>query len=273
MTLVLTLRDGLPVRLDAGAVRPDALAGLARAELAALPLRAGNRPLPLGEAFAISGDGEDDVRVVGDLRRVDRLGEAMGAGRLTLDGPAGEHVGARMSGGELVVHGAVGPYAGAEMAGGLLHVHGDAGDGLGAAYPGARAGMRGGELLVDGDAGAEAGAGLRRGLIAVAGRVGAAAGLRALAGTIVALGGAGAEAGTGMRRASLAVAGAVDVPATYAFACRLEPPALRLQLRRLHALGLPLAPRLWEGRWARFSGDRLELGRGELLVFDDGGNA
>ena len=100
-----------------------------------------------------------------------------------------------------------------------------------------------------GDAGAEAGAGLRRGLIAVAGRVGDAAGLRMLAGTIVALGGLGAHPGAGMRRGSIVAATEAALLPTFAYACTYRPPFVAL---------LPAAP-----AGARSAGVR-RAGRGAL---------
>jgi formylmethanofuran dehydrogenase subunit C len=130
--------------------------------------------------------------------------------------------------------------------------------------------MRGGEIVVHGNAGGQVGAGLRRGLIAVAGRVGDAAGLRMLAGTIVALGGLGAQAGAGMRRGSLiTMAPATPLP-TFVFSCVYRPPFLRLYLRRLRALGLTVSDEQLDGRYARWSGDGLELRRGEILILEAG---
>jgi formylmethanofuran dehydrogenase subunit C len=268
VTLVLTLREPPAAPVDAEALCPDRLAGLGRAEIERLELRHGNRRAAVGELFAVSGAGEEDVRIEGDLRRVSRLGEAMAGGCLTLAGGAGMHVGAGMRGGELLVEGDAGDWAGAALRGGRLVVRGSAGRALGAAYAGARAGMRGGEILVHGDAGEEAGGGLRRGLIAVAGRVGEAAGLRALAGTIVALGGLGAHPGAGLRRASIVATSAGTLLPTYARACVYRPPFLRLCLRRLRALGLPVTDEQIDGRYARWSGDSLDLGRGEILILE-----
>ena len=56
---------------------------------------------------------------------------------------------------------------------------------------------------------------------------------------------------------------------SYAFAARFRPPALGLQLRRARELGLPVDDRLVRGIWARWSGDRTELSRGEILIFDE----
>jgi len=268
VTLTLTLREAPAAPLRAEALCPDRLAGLSRAEIERLELWHGNRRATLGELFAVSGAGAEDVRVVGDLGRVAGLGTGMTGGRLTLEGSAGPHVGAGMGDGELIVEGDVGDWAGAEMRGGRLIVRGSAGRRLGGAYAGARAGMHGGEILVYGDAGEEAGAGLRRGLIAVAGRVGAAAGLSALAGTIVAFGTIGAHPGAGMRRASIVAMTTTTLLPTYAPACTYRPPFLRLCLRRLRALGLPVTDEQIEGRYTRWSGDSVELTRGEILILE-----
>jgi formylmethanofuran dehydrogenase subunit C len=269
VTLTLTLREEPVVPLEAEVLCPDRLAGASRREIEALPVWHGNERTRVGEFFAVSGSG-DDVRLEGDLRRVKHVGAGMAAGRLTVAGDVGMHAGAGMRGGELHVEGDAGDWAGAGMRGGLLVVRGSAGRRLGGVYPGERAGMRGGEIIVGGDAGAQAGAGLRRGLIAVAGRTGAAAGLRMLAGTIVALGGIGPRAGAGMRRGSIVTMAPVPPPPTFVLSCRYRPPFLRLYLRRLRALGLTVSDEQLDGRYARWSGDGLELRRGEILILEGG---
>jgi formylmethanofuran dehydrogenase subunit C len=265
VTLTLTLREPPDVPLEAEVLTPDRLAGAG--DIAALPLWHGNERTRLGEFFAISGAG-DDVRIEGDLRRVKYVGAGMTSGRLTVAGDVGMHAGAGMRGGELHVEGDAGDWAGAEMHGGTLVVRGSAGDRLGGVYPGGRAGMRGGEIVVHGDAGERAGEGLRRGLIAVAGRAGDAAGVRMLAGTIVSLGGVGALAGAGMRRGSIVTMAPAIPLATFVFSCVYRPPFLRLYLRRLRALGLPVSDEQLDGRYARWCGDALDLRRGEILILE-----
>ena len=252
MTLTLDLRTEPPARVRADALAPERLGGLNAAAVAAVAVRCGGEMVDVGDLFEVSGAGtEDDALVLtGDLRRFD-------------------WVGARMSRGEIEVRGDVGAWAGAEMSGGLLRIDGDAGARLGAAYPGSRVGMTGGEIVVSGDAGEEAGAGMRRGLIGVGGQTGAGAGLRMLAGTLIALGGIGAEAGLGNRRGSLVSGRAVEPLPSYGFATRFRPPALALQLRRVRDLGLTVDDALLRGAWARWSGDRTELARGELLIYDE----
>jgi formylmethanofuran dehydrogenase subunit C len=270
VTLTLTLREPPTVPLETEGLSPDRLAGLRRGEIEALTVWHGNRRAQLAEFFTVSGNGDEELRVEGDLRGVKFLGAGMTAGRLIVAGAAGMHTGTDMRGGELVVGGDVGDFAGVGMRGGRLVVKGSAGHHLGGAHPGVRAGMRGGEILVDGDAGDEAGAGLRRGLIAVAGRVGGAAGLRMLAGTIIALGGLGAAPGAAMRRGTIVAMSQVTLLPTFAFACSYRPPFLRVYLRHLRTLGLPLTDEQIEGRYARWSGDGLELRRGEILIHEAG---
>jgi formylmethanofuran dehydrogenase subunit C len=268
MALTLTLREPPAVPLETDGLTPDRLAARGRGEIDALPVWHGNRRERLADFFDVSGDADAELRVEGDLRLVKFLGAGMTGGRLIVAGNAGMHTGADMRGGELVVEGDVGDLAGTGMLGGRLIVNGSAGNGLGGAHPGERAGMRGGEILVHGDAGHQVGTGLRRGLIAIAGRLGDATGLRMLAGTIVALDGLGAWPGAGMRRGTIVAMSQVTLLPTFAFACSYGPPFVRLYLRRLRALGLPVTDEQIEGRYARWSGDRLELQRGEILVLE-----
>jgi formylmethanofuran dehydrogenase subunit C len=270
MPLTLTLHEPPTVPLDTDGLSPERLAARRRGEIEALTVWHGNRRAQLADFFTVSGNGDEELRVEGDLRRVKFLGAGMTAGRLIVAGAAGMHTGADMRGGELVVEGDVGDFAGVGMRGGRLVVKGSAGHHLGGAYPGERAGMRGGDILVHGDADDQVGAGLRRGVIAIAGRVGVAAGLRMLAGTIVAAGGLGARPGAAMRRGTIVAMSQVTLLPTFAFACSYRPPFLRLYLRHLRALGLPLTDEQIEGRYARWSGDGLELRRGEILMLEAG---
>jgi formylmethanofuran dehydrogenase subunit C len=251
VTLTLTLRMQPPARVLAAPLSPGPLRGLNASAVAAIELRCGGEKMAVGDLFEVSHAGSEEERLVlaGDLRRFDWIG-------------------AGMSSGEVVVRGHVGAWAGAEMSGGVLRIFGDTGARLGAAYPGARAGMSGGEIVVTGDAGEEAGAGMRRGLVAVGGQTGAGAGLRMLAGTVIALGGIGPEAGLGNKRGSLVSARPLEPLPGYAFATRFQPPALRMQLRRVRELGLTVDDTLVRGLWARWSGDQTELARGEILIFD-----
>jgi formylmethanofuran dehydrogenase subunit C len=272
VSVALRLRKRPPARVDASPLTPERCNALNRERIAGLPLRCGRETVAVGDLFEVDGYVSDwSLTIAGDLRDVDGIGAGMRRGALTVHGDCGDRAGAGMRGGELTIDGGAGSWAGAEMAGGLLRISGDAGPRLGAAAVGARAGMHGGEIVVGGDAGEEAGAGMRRGLVLIGARAGAGAGLRMLAGTVIALGGLGPEAGIANKRGTLAsgrALGARPLPG-YARASRLRPPALRLQLLRARALGVPVDDAVIDGSWTRWSGDFTELGRGELLIFED----
>lgn len=262
----LVARELPPLPVDAACLSPDRIAGLGERDVASLPLRVGREGAALGDLFEVHGRGTEEVRVEGDLSRLRGVGRGMTRGRLLVEGDVGDGAGAAMSGGEIAVKGSAGAWAGAEMAGGTLRVGGDVGPGAAAALPGSRRGMTGGALLVEGRAGPRLGEAMRRGLVAVRGRAGALAGLRLIAGTIVLGEGAEAGAGAGMRRGTLVSLGPLEPLPTFRPAGVFRLDFVRLLARRLGELGFD-DPRLGDGPWSRWSGDFLELGRGEILTW------
>jgi formylmethanofuran dehydrogenase subunit C len=268
VTLTLTLHTTPEAPAEAPGLRPDALAGLSLTAIAGLPVLHGSRPAVLGDFFHVRGLPSDTVFVEGDLSGFKWIGHQMAGGQLRVAGPVGRHTGAGMRAGLLEIDGDAGDWAGAEMAGGRLVIFGNAGHGLGGAYPGSRVGMRGGEIMVHGSAGAEAARAMRRGLIAIGGDSSDFPGAGLLAGTLVVLGGLGARPGAGMRRGTIVGMGPAHPLPTFNFACDYRPTFLRLYLRYLRDLGLPVTEAHISGRYARYSGDHLELGRGELLLWE-----
>jgi formylmethanofuran dehydrogenase subunit C len=267
MTITLTLHTTPDVPLEADVISPDRLAGQSAAAIARLEVYHGNQPAQLGDFFTVGGDGDEDVHVEGDLRRVKLLGFGMSHGRLTVHGSVGMHVGAAMRGGALVVEGDAGDWAGAEMAGGSLRIHGRAGHMLGSGYRGSAAGMTGGEIVVDGDAGNEIGGAMRRGLIAIGGRAGDFAGVNMIAGTIVVIGELGQRPGAGLKRGTILSLHDAHLLPTYRYDCTYRPDFVRLYLRALSAAGLPIPPEAIGGRYRRYSGDLVALGKGEVLLW------
>ena len=268
MTLSLSLTTQPDVPVEAEVLRPDSLAGLSAAEVAALPVYHGNQAATVGDFFKVSGKDAGEVRLSGDLAKIKLVGNRMAGGRLHIDGNGGMHVGAEMSGGEIVVDGNVTDWLGAEMSGGRITVHGDAGHLVGGAYRGSQIGMRGGEIVVHGHAGNEVGNTMRNGLIAIGGACGDFAGVNMLAGTIVVLGAPGWRYGAGMKRGTIVTMQALDLLPTFAHACTYEPTFLRLYLRHLRGRGLAIDDAWIDGPYARWSGDAVELNRGEVLVFE-----
>jgi formylmethanofuran dehydrogenase subunit C len=272
MPLHLQWRGATRLPVEAVGLTPEVLASLSSVEREQWPLKVGRETAALAELFQVEGSPEDGQLVLeGDLRQVRRLGRGMTMGTLTIWGDVGAELGAEMSGGTIEVRGSVGDWAGAALRGGLLRIEGSAGAYLGAAYPGQRVGMREGVILVMGNVGDDAGLAMRRGLIAVAGRSGDGLGRALIAGSIFAFGPVGRRAGAGMKRGTLALFGLDDATEpgllpTFAPSGRLRPPFLTLYLRRLRQWGFPVPESAFSGTFARYNGDLVERGQGEVLI-------
>ena len=264
MVLQLELRAASPP-IDLEGVVPDALHGRSLAEIERLPLRCGNREVPLAELFAVRGVADDTLELLGDLTHVRNLGAKLTAGRIIVRGTAGDGVGRKMRGGEILVEGNAGDGLGSEMRGGTIRVRGSAGDGVGGAERGGSRGMTRGTIVVEGSAGRQVGAGMRRGLIAIGGNAGEFAGYRLLAGTIVVLGAAGANYGAEMKRGTLALLGSVAPPLpTFRCACTAQPAIIPLLFRHLRELNFAAEDAVETQPLGIRNGDRLAGGRGEV---------
>ncbi|HEX6829142.1 MAG TPA: formylmethanofuran dehydrogenase subunit C, partial [Burkholderiales bacterium] len=266
MSLTLTLHTQPAVPLEADAIAPDRLEGMAPAQVAGTALQYGNQRAQIGDFFTIEGTCDGEIRVVGDVSRVKRIGTGMTRGRIVIEGDAGMHLGAAMAGGEIRVQGNAGDWLGEEMSGGRITVAGNAGHLVGSALRGTRRGVEGGEIIVHGNAGNEVGGGMRRGLIAIGGDSGDFAGVNMLAGTVVVLGRLGWRTGAGMRRGTIVSTQPAELLPTFFFACAYRPVALRRVLGHLRRLGLPVTDAQLTGRYRRWCGDGIELSKGEILL-------
>ena len=268
MPLTFEWKGSISQSVDGASLRPDRLTG-SPTEVARFRISAGNSTVEVGDLFQVEGDGSDQHWVFqGDLRSMGGLASGMTSGKIEIHGDAGPRLGSGMSGGSIEVEGSAGDWAGAEMRGGSLRIRGNAGDFLGAALPGSRLGMRDGMILVDGDAGDDAGLLLRRGLIAVGGRIGANLGRRMIAGSVFGFGEVGPAVGFGMKRGTLALFGLENFEPSPAFepSGSFRPHFLTLYLRRLRELGLSVPDSAFTRAIQRYNGDRVEKGRGEILV-------
>ena len=153
------------------------------------------------------------------------------------------------------------------MSGGQILIQGDAGHMVGAAYRGSAMGMLGGEIIVLGRTGNETGHAMRGGLIAVGGDSGDFTGVNMLAGTIVVGGNPGLRPGAGMKRGSIVCLSAAELLPTFSYDCCYHPVYLRLCLMRLARQGLPVTEAHLNGDYQRWSGDAIELNRGEILIY------
>jgi formylmethanofuran dehydrogenase subunit C len=271
MPLELQLKRPTSIPIEVDAVTVEAVRECAADQVRALPVQYGNKRLQLADFFTVDGSARDDEHIVwiGDCSKVKLIGSCMSRGKMTVEGNAGMHLGAEMTGGEIEVRGHANDWAGAEMHGGRIRVRGNAGHCVGAVYRGGRRGMTGGEILIDGDAGNEIGHTMRRGLIAIAGKAGDAIGFNMLAGTVVAGGATGIRHGAGMRRGTIVLlAGETAAPLlpTFKFASVYCPVFLRVYLLHLMRAGFGLPPDCLDAFYARYCGDFLEQGRGEILI-------
>lgn len=265
MKLILHTLPEVP--LEADVISPDKLMGKNKSEVASLTVFHGNNEHKLSDFFTINGEVKDgEVEVEGDLSKVKLLGQDMSTGLLKIKGSVGTHLGAEMSGGEIIVTGDAGDWVGREMLDGRITVKGNAGHMVGSAVRGASVGMQGGEIFIFGNAKNEVGNGMRRGLIAIGGDSGDFTGVNMKAGTIVVLGRLGQRPGAGMARGTIiSTQNAILLP-TFSYNTTYKPSFLRNILIYLRKLNFSVNDSQINGNYQRWSGDSIELNKGEILL-------
>ena len=264
--LVFTLKAEPDQRLDLSQLTPATLAGLSHGQIAALAIGTSRHKLTVGEVFDFSGASGETLRFVGGSSRFDRIGEAMAAGDIHVEGEAGWRVGRSMTGGRLTISGSVGGFAGSGMSGGFLGIGGDAGERLGGPMAGEMGGMAGGAIRVNGNAGLRAADRMRRGTIMVAGDAAEGAASRMIAGTLIVGGRTHGTPGRLMKRGTLFLCGGVEKLApTF-----LDNGVADLVILRLMADELsrsPVGPVPFDGApMRRIGGDLAVLGKGEVFL-------
>ena len=258
------------VPLEADVISVDQLSGKSESEVSALPVFHGNREQVLGDFFTVSGQVTDGtVEVEGDLSKIKMIGCGMTSGRMKISGNVGAHLGAGMSGGEILVEGDVGDWAGREMSSGRIIIKGNAGHMVGSAVRGSPTGIQGGEIIIFGNAKNEVGNGMRRGLIAIGGDTGDFTGVNMKAGTIVVLGKLGQRPGAGMVRGSIIAMNNAELLPTFSYNTTYRPSILKNILFYLRKLGLQIDDDQINGDYQHWSGDSIELNKGEILLYSD----
>jgi formylmethanofuran dehydrogenase subunit C len=265
--IVLTLKEQPSVPLEAEALCPDAIAGLAPESVRSLPLFLGKRQCRLDDFFDVEGEAGDELEIRGDARKVKWIGRGMTRGRILIEGNAGMHLGAYMKGGTIEVTGNASDWVGAEMSSGLIRIRGNAGGQIGAAYRGSMSGMKGGAILIEGAAGIEVGMRMKRGIIAVKGPVRDFAGLQMKGGTIFLMNGAEIRTGAWMVRGTIVSFTPIRMLPTFAYANAYNPVFLNLYVKHLDALGYSLPNAGKSGIFHRHIGDASVPGKGEVLVW------
>ena len=253
---------------DVGSISMAELVRSTSREIECRTVMLDHRPVMLGELCRVTrgGANENELVLCGDTGQLAFAGRCMRAGRLLVEGDAGFGAGADLRGGEIEILGNAAGNLGVGMQSGLIRLHGCAGDWCGAAYPGQSRGMSGGMILITGYAGDCLGLGMRRGLIFVGGDAGESCAEGLLAGTVLVAGSVGRYAGRGMRRGSL-VAGRMAPPLPgFRPAGQADPEWLRIYALALRRMGVALPAAWLERPLHRFTGDHLELGKGEVLI-------
>ena len=265
--IVFTLKEQPSVPLEAEALCPDAIAGLAPEEVCGLPIFLGKRQCRVDDFFNVEGDGDDGLEIRGDARNVKWIGKGMTRGRIIIQGNAGMHLGAYMKGGTIEVTGNASDWIGAEMSDGLIRIDGNAGGQVGAAYRGSASGMQNGTILIGGSAGLEVGMRMKRGTIAVRGPVRDFAGLQMKGGTIFLMAGAEIRTGAWMIRGTIVSFKDIQMLPTFSYACAYNPVFLNLYTKELDALKFSIPDTGRNGAYHRFIGDASVPGKGEILVW------
>lgn len=257
------------VPLETEVINPSVFASLSQSGIEYLEVMHGNVKCKLGDFFKVTGKGELVIHVEGDLSRVKLVGAGMTEGKITIDGDVGMHLGVGMSGGEIMVNGSAGDWVGPEMSGGRITIKKNAGHMIGSAFRGQSSGITGGEIFVHGNAKNEVGNAMRRGLIVIGGNAGDFTGVNMLAGTIIVLGELGIRTGAGMKRGTIVSLQDAPILPSFEYSCTYHPLFLRLYFTRLRANGFKrkIQEKHLSGKYKRYSGDGIELNRGEVLLF------
>lgn len=259
-----------PSAVDVSSLKPSALAGKTRTEIARLALPGWNQTFEVGELFSLRGDDASRVIIDGAEGRFIRAGAELDGGELTIEGEAGDYVGEGMRSGSITVHGNAGAFVGAGMAAGRIEVSGSTGAFAGSGRAGELHGMRGGAIVIRGNAGDRAGDRMRRGVLLVEGDAGDYCASRMLAGTMVVLGHLGILPGYLMRRGTLLLdqPGSV-LPPTFNPGGRHDLLAIRLLLESFSSYGRRFKTFARCGPFSRWLGDLGCDGKGEIFVSRD----
>ena len=252
--------------IDGSVLRPDRWAALKALELKQQRITIGRHNYALSDVFEIEGDPSSTWTLPGAANYL-HLATGLSSGLLRIDGDAGDYAGQQMQGGRLEIRGSASHSLGAGMQGGLITVTGDAGPQVGGPCHDSHIGMTDGEIMIQGTAGPRAGFRKRRGLI-VAGRCEEQAGYQMLAGTLVVFEGPLIKPGLSMKRGTILCLDPKAEPTWLPYFqsdCVYRPVFVQIMLGRLQALGGILPEGARHGKYQLYSGDRLSIGKAEIL--------
>lgn len=267
MKLLLHTLPSVP--LEAEVICPDQFVGKSLDSIAAMTVMHGNQACVLTDFFTLTDDGLEAIEVEGDLSKVKLIGSEMSQGKIIIKGSVGAHLGALMTGGEILVTGNAEDWVGREMSGGRIVIKGNAGHLVGSGVRGSDTGIQGGEIIIHGNAKNEVGNGMRRGLIVIGGNSGDFTGVNMKAGTIMVLGRLGQRPGASMVRGTIFSTQTAQLLPTFTYNTTYKPTFLKRYLIYLKKLGFTIDDAYLNGKYQSWSGDSLELNKGEILLFSE----
>jgi formylmethanofuran dehydrogenase subunit C len=264
--LVFALRAAPSQRLDLSPLIPQNLGARTVLEIERIELQTTRERVTVGDVFRVRDGDRFAIVIEGGNARFDRVGMALSAGDIIVEGDVGAEAGRLMTGGRLTVRGNTGVFAASGMKGGTLEIFGDADERLGGPLSGETIGMSGGLAHVRGNAGPRAGDRLRRGAILIDGRAGAYAGSRMIAGTLAIGEEADEMPGYLMDRGTILLGrGAKLLSPTFGDCGEHDLVAARLLADYFATASAKLA-RLFRRPLRRLAGDLAALGKGEILL-------
>jgi formylmethanofuran dehydrogenase subunit C len=230
--------------IDAKDLLPESLLIIEKQTIEKIKIIYGSLKTQLGEIarVTVEVDKPDELVLSGKLSGLYHIGFGMNGGCLRLQGDVGDQVCERMRDGE-------------------VFIEGDAGDDLGL-------GMQDGSILITSSIGADAGREMRRGLILALGDSGPFTGANLRAGTIMVFGTLGAQPGIEMKRGSLVARSAGELPPSFRCAGPADVEWLHVYFCYLAGRSIKIPAGWWNNNWWRFTGDHLNLGKGEILLHE-----
>ncbi len=111
---------------------------------------------------------------------------------------------------------------------------------------------------------------MRRGLIVIGGNSGDYTGVFMIAGTILVMGRLGERAGAGLKRGTLVGFGPTTLLASFKYSCTFVASYVDLLLRHVASLGVEIPAAYRGGLFRRYCGDLVALGKGEILLWEEG---
>lgn len=264
----LKLHTQPEVPTEAECITPAIINSLKVKEVEKLKIYHGNREVNLADFFSVSNNKATSLEVEGDIHQIKYLGANMADGEMFIEGDVGQHLGSAMSGGFIKVNGSTGDWIAPEMSGGRIHITGNSGHCVACAYRGASKGVSGGEIIIEGNVKNELGHGMANAMIVVGGKCGDFTGVNMNSGTILTFGEMGIRTGAGMKRGTIICKDNIEILPTFSYDCLYSPVYLKLLLKYLKDnTQIKIDKEFTEGSFHRWSGDAIEMNRGELLVF------